>query len=118
MLARTEDAVLVLEPDNQFKVPFALRAKRGLPGGFYTALSPEDRAPAFEALWRAAFGECGAGHTRVERLRRRAAQRLFDRAGEAAVRSAFTGPGGVPTTLRAAELAAVPDRPLAPAEAI
>jgi Sulfotransferase family len=117
MLAQAEDAVLVMEPDNQFTVPFALRAKRGLPGGFYTALAPADQAPAYEALWRQAFGERGTGYSRVERLRRAAAQRVFDRAGEEAARESFTRARGVSPWLRAAERLAVPERPAALAEA-
>jgi hypothetical protein len=116
MLARTEGAVLVLEPDNQFTAPYALRAKRGLPGGFYTAPARDARTSQYERLWLEAFGARGSGWSRTERLRRALAQRSFARAGEAAVRASFAG-RGVPWLLRAAELLAVPERPVAAAAA-
>jgi hypothetical protein len=116
MLAQTEGAVLVLEPDNQFTAPYALRAKRGLPGGFYTALAPGEEAARYETLWLEAFGRRGSGWNRGERLRRALARRLFEAAGETAVRAAFSG-GVLPWRLRAAELLAVPERPVAAAEA-
>src|SRR5215216_3657697 len=62
-LAQTGNAALVSEPDNHYNVPFALRAKRRLPGGFHPALSPADEAPLFEALWREAFGENGTRYS-------------------------------------------------------
>jgi hypothetical protein len=118
MLARTEDAVLVHEPDNHFTVPFAVRAKRPLRGGFYTSLAPGDRAPAYEELWREAFGERGSRYTHAEHLRRSVSRRLFEHAGEDSARHAFTRSQYIPPTLQAAERLAVPDRPPASASAI
>jgi hypothetical protein len=117
ILAQTENAVLVREPDNHLSIPFALRAKRPLPGGYYTALSAAQEAPVYESLWRQAFGECGSSHTRVERIRRRLAGRLFESAGEEAI-SMFFRSGGFATRLRAAEVLAVPERPERQSDAV
>jgi hypothetical protein len=117
-LAQTGNAALVSEPDNHYNIPFALRAKRRLPGGFHPALSPADEAPLFEALWREAFGENGTRYSLFEQLRRTAAQRLFESAGAAEVSRCFLRPDTIANRLKAAELLAVPERPPGRADAI
>jgi hypothetical protein len=111
MLQATADASLVLEPDNHHNLPFAVRAKRGLRGGCYPALSPADEARSYEALWLQALGCRGTGFTLIERLRRAAARRLFTSVDVQAVRKSFAAGGSAPLALRAAEALAVPERP-------
>jgi len=82
VMAETEGAVLVSEPDNEGLRPSALRAKRSL--GLYPVLKPGDRAPRYERLWDVAFA---GGPRRPFDLRERAARRLFfltERSGSAA----------------------------------
>lgn len=56
VLAQGDDATFLNEPDNHLTFPYALRAKRGLPGGFHPALPPEAEAAAYELLWQRALG--------------------------------------------------------------
>jgi Sulfotransferase family len=53
VLARTEAAAYVGEPDTESKEPYALRSKRGL--GRFPILQPHEDAPEYEALWRQAL---------------------------------------------------------------
>jgi hypothetical protein len=110
MLASCEDTELVMEPDNPYMFPYALR-KRKLPGGYYTALAPTDEAPDLERMWREAFGQQGGIDTASEALRRRAAKALLRRTDQERVRAAFCSRPRLATTLRAAEMLAVPGRP-------
>src|SRR5436305_3126532 len=102
MLATTESAGLLSEPDDALLHPFASRAKRRLPGGHYPVLSPGDEAPEYEVLWEEAFGSRGARYTSPERLRRAAARRLLARASDEAVWSAPSDGGRVAPALRTA----------------
>ena len=110
MLASCEDTELVMEPDNPYMFPYALR-KRKLPGGYYTALAPTDEAPDLERMWREAFGQQGGIDTASEALRRRAAKALLRRTDQERVRAAFCSRPRLATTLRAVEIPAVPGRP-------
>jgi Sulfotransferase family len=116
MLAHAQRTTLVPEPDNHNKHPFALRAKRPLPGGFHTALDRHEEAPAYERLWREAFGEHGSSYTPSEVRREALARRLVRGAGDFAVRRSFMRPASVDPRLRLAEALAVPRRPPAQAE--
>jgi hypothetical protein len=112
VLASCEDTALVMEPDNPYLHPFALR-KRKLPGGYYTALAPTERAPQLERLWREAFGQQEGTDTALDALRRRAAKALLRHTDQARVRDAFCTRPRLAATLRAAEMLAVPGRPRA-----
>jgi hypothetical protein len=111
MLASCDDTALVFEPDNPQDHPYALH-KRKLPGGYYTALSPTDHAPALERLWRDAFSPPRTGPGALDELRRRAARRLF-RGAKPHAPAAFRSRPRLSLTLRLAEALAVPARPTA-----
>lgn len=118
MLARAQSTALVHEPDDPYLFAFALRAKRPLAGGLYTALSPHQDAPLYERLWREAFGERGTSYTRAEELREAWARRLLSSAGERAVSRSFMRRAFVDPRLRLAEALAVARRPTAHAESV
>jgi hypothetical protein len=61
MLANAEGASLVFESDNHQMFPYAFKAKRGLPGGYYPLPGLSSDTRLYEELWRNAFGACGAG---------------------------------------------------------
>jgi hypothetical protein len=112
MLGKTEEATLVLEPDNHLGSPFALRAKVGLLGGYYPALSGGDNAVDYARLWENAFGMHGVGYTRLEAHQRAAARRAFISSNRRNIRNAFRQPGSLTPRLRVARALAVPDRPM------
>lgn len=113
------------EPDNHWKYPFALRAKRGLPGLFHPALDVldvgEHSSRDYARLWQAGFGHGSAGtrpYAAFERIRERVAtraMRLGDRGTDAErSRRAFiarmTG-ARLPWNLAVSRTLAVPRRP-------
>lgn len=73
VLARTEGAAYLNEPDNEYEL-FALRAKRRL--GSVPVLAPGDEAPRYETLWRNAFGM--VDRSAVRRTGRRIRTRVID----------------------------------------
>jgi hypothetical protein len=112
-LSTVPGAALVFEPDNQVMLPYAVRAKRPLHGGYYPV--PAGRVRHYSALWSAAYGRGKA--LPGENPRRLVSGRLFRRAGERSVRAALAR-GGIAQpplpqrlALRAAELIAPPTRP-------
>jgi hypothetical protein len=108
------DAAFLDEPDNHLVFPFALRAKRGLSGGFHPMLRPGEQAPDYEQLWLHALGLAGPGavpYGTLERARRAASLRLLASAGKAKKWAAISRPRPVTLGLRMAELLAVPERP-------
>ena len=122
VLGSTRGATYLGEPDNHEHAPFALRAKLGLPGWFYTALEPTREAAAYERLWSAAFGlpsvRTSTELSVAERVRRRASLRLLRTASDEERRHAFQDPQRVPAALRAAAALAVPERPARAAESL
>lgn len=113
LLAACEDTALVMEPDNPYMFPFALR-KRKLSGGYYTALTGEEEAPVFERMWLEAFGQRQGATTAPVALRGRAADALLRHTHQRHVRDAFMSrPPRLPARLKVAEMLAVPGRPRA-----
>lgn len=111
MLGSCDATALVHEPDNPTVAPFALR-KRGLPGGYYTALAPDDDAPVYEKLWREAFRQPPVPETAWSRVRRRGADRLLDHARRRGhPRASFTTQPHVAPSVRAAAAFALPSQP-------
>jgi hypothetical protein len=105
VLASTPGAALLNEPDNHEHAAYALRAKRGLLGRFYPLLEPDDEAPAYERLWRAAFGADDRADP-LASVRRRLATRVL-RAGSSGTRlETIAGTKAAPAALRA-----TPERP-------
>jgi hypothetical protein len=114
VLASTPDAGYLGEPDNHEHSPFALRAKLGLQGHYYSDLDPSVDAPAYERLWREAFtAPSPGGDSALERARRAASLRLLRRASDAEVRRSIADPGRATRSVRLAARLAVPDRPSA-----
>lgn len=113
ILGHAEDTTFLNEPDNHLSIPYALLAKRGLRGGFHPALRPDERAPAYERVWRSALpsrpGE-DAAYGAIERLRRAVSLRLLASASQQQKWAAF-GPTRPALRLLAAERLAVPERP-------
>ncbi len=121
VLGSTPGATYLGEPDNHEHAPFALRAKLGLPGYFYPALSPGNSAGRYERLWQAALAHpaprTSAALGPAERLRRRVSVRLLGAASDTDLRDAFQA-GRMSLGLRLAALLAVPERPAPGAEAV
>jgi hypothetical protein len=88
-LSTVPGAALVFEPDNQVMLPYAVRAKRPLHGGYYPV--PAGRVRHYSALWSAAYGRGKA--LPGENPRRLVSGRLFRRAGERSVRAALARGG-------------------------
>lgn len=120
VLGAADDVALCEEPDNHWKVPFAFRAKRSLPGRFHPHLAPDARPADYTELWRSAFGRGRQGTSRYttrERMSERAAVaafRVFDRGpDDKRSRVAFLRrmqPGPLPWNLALAERLAIPRR--------
>jgi len=111
ILAACEDTALMLEPDNPYMFPFALR-KRKLAGGYYTALAGAEEAPDFERMWVEAFGQPNPAAIAPVALRGRVANALLQHTHQRHVRDAFMSrPPRFPARLKAAEMLAVPGRP-------
>jgi hypothetical protein len=118
VLAHAEDVTLLSEPDNHLVLPFALRAKRRLPGGFHPALEPDVNAGAYELLWRQALGFDGApgrGYGVGERLRRTLSVRLLRSASQQQKWEAFDSARRPALRLLVCEQLGVPERPQASA---
>lgn len=109
VLGATPGAAYLGEPDNHEHVPFALRAKLGLPGRFYPRLEPGCEAPAYERLWQVALEGPPRGAP-SEGVRRRAAAGLLRRAGPEELIEAIAAPARSPLPLRLAARLAVPER--------
>ncbi len=120
VLGRTKGAVYLEEPDNHLRFPFALRAKRWVPGGHYPALAADDEASDYEMLWQNAFamdeGRNAAEFSRRERAQRLVAFRLLRSARKEQIWRALSQPDRVAPRLRAAQALAIPERPPASAE--
>jgi hypothetical protein len=115
ILGHTEGATFLNEPDNHLALPFALRAKRSLSGGFHPALMPLEDALDYELLWRHAFGLVSAGmprieYSRLEGLRRAVSIRLLASASQKQKWAAIAREEPLALRLRAAELLAIPER--------
>jgi hypothetical protein len=115
VLGSTPGAVYLSEPDNHEHVPFAVRAKSGLPGRFYPHLPAGFEAPAYEFLWRAAL-EGGDSRATFEGARRRLASRLLKRATSDDVLESVVRPSDAPLGLRVVKRIAIPERPAHRAE--
>lgn len=111
MLQNAEGATLVFEPDNHQMFPFAFKAKRSLPGGYYPFPRPGSDARLYEELWRNAFGERGASYSALERVRRKIAHRLLRSAGEERIRGVLSSSASMSVGLELANAFAVPERP-------
>lgn len=112
VLARTKDAVLVSEPDNQLLSGFALREKRRLGRGFHPYLSPGERDAGFERLWFEAFGMVCPTESHFAAVRRALARGALSATSERSIRRAFVGEGSrIHLGVRLAEMASVPERP-------
>lgn len=116
VLGQAEDTIFLSEPDNHLALPFALRAKRRLPGGFHPALERGEDATAYERLWRHALaypirGPAGGAYGAVERLRRGLSLRLFASATQKQKWAAFGGARRPALRLLAAERLSFPERP-------
>jgi hypothetical protein len=124
VLTSARGVAYVDEPDNQWRFPFAFRAKRGLRGRFHPLIRPHEEPNEYAELWTQALAVGPNPRTAFslrERVQQRAAMRLFrlfDR-GSDADRSRkefmrYMRSGGLPPHLAAAERLAVPRRPVAP----
>jgi hypothetical protein len=111
VLGSTPGAAYLGEPDNHEHSPFALNAKLGLPGRFFTELTDGDEAPAYSTLWAEALGERGARDSPADRVRRKISERLLRRATDAQVRQSFELGRCTTAGLRFAAALAVPERP-------
>jgi hypothetical protein len=111
VLGSTPGSAYLNEPDNHQHSPFALRAKLGLPGRFYTELTGDDDAAAYSALWTTAFAAEDSGDSPMDRVRRNVSSRLLRRATDAEVRRAFAVGRCTSGGLRMAAALAVPERP-------
>lgn len=109
VLGSTTGAAYLGEPDNHEHSAFALRAKLGLPGRFYTELAVGDEAPAYAALWANAYGT--RADSPAERVRRKLAERLLRRAADDDVRHSLERGRYTTAGLRLAAALAVPERP-------
>jgi hypothetical protein len=116
VLAQTPDATLLNEPDNHLAFPFALRAKRRLPGGFHPALMPEQPAGDYELLWRRALSfPPREDEPSLDRptalLRHKISLQLLQSASQAEKWAAFSSGGRLSRRLWAAERLAIPEAP-------
>lgn len=116
VLGHAEDTTFLSEPDNHLALPFALRAKRRLPGGFHPALQPGEDATMYELLWRQALafpaqGPAAVAYSAVERLRRAMSLRLLASATQEQKWTAFGTAQRPALRLLAAERLAIPERP-------
>jgi hypothetical protein len=111
VLGETKGATTVFEPDNHVRVPFAFRAKHGLPGGFYPVLDAPFEARDYERLWTAAFGGATDSTSPLTKLQARASRRLFDSLGRNVVRQSFGDESIRSQRLRLATSLAVPETP-------
>ena len=111
ILGSTPGAAYLNEPDNHGHNAFALKAKLGLPGRFYTELSGDVAAPLYARLWADALGQRGVRDSATERIRRDVAARLLGRASYDDIRRSFEVGRAVTSGLRSAARLAVPERP-------
>jgi hypothetical protein len=116
LLGQAEDTFFLSEPDNHLALPFALRAKRRLPGGFHPALEPGEDATVYERLWRHALayptqGSVAGPRSAVERLRRGLSLHLFASTTQKQKWGAFAGARRPALRLLAAERLSCPERP-------
>jgi hypothetical protein len=109
VLGSTPGASYLGEPDNHEHVPFALRAKLGLPGRLYPDLAPEFDASAYERLWRTALEDPGPEES-LARARRRLALRLLRRATSDDLLRSIARPSDTPFGLRLASRIGLPER--------
>lgn len=111
VLARTDGAVYLEEPDNHFRRPYAFRSKRRMGRGEYPAIAAGDVVEDYETLWRHALtAEPGRVGSR-ERARRRVAERLLASAKAAEVSAAIAERSPTSARLRLVERLALPERP-------
>jgi hypothetical protein len=118
VLGHADDVTFLSEPDNHLVLPFALRAKRALPGGFHPALDPGEQAAAYELLWERALGfSTGDASARAygafERIRRKLSMRLLESATQRQKWEAFDSKRRPALRLLVAERLSVPERPQA-----
>jgi hypothetical protein len=118
VLGHADDVTFLSEPDNHLVLPFALRAKRALPGGFHPALEPEEQAAEYELLWRRALGfSSGDASARaygaIERTRRKLSMRLLQAATQRQKWDAFDSRRRPALRVVVAERLGVPERPQA-----
>jgi hypothetical protein len=122
ILGSTKGSTYLGEPDNHEHSPFALRAKLGLPGWYYPALSSDDEPAEYGRLWAAAFGfpslRLSAELAASERLRRKTSLALLRRSSDADRLQAFRVPYRLGLSLRVVSTLAVPDRPDREADAL
>jgi Sulfotransferase family len=115
VLSAPAGVALVHEPDNHYTQPYAFRVKRSLPGRFHPRLVPGDRAPAYERLWRSAFGLEPLGprpRLTLNRIRRTTASRIFGHGQDRDQQhKALMRPGRIPPRQALAEALAVPEEP-------
>ena len=118
ILGSTEGAAYLQEPDNHEHTPFALRAKRGLPGYFDSA--PRSHVNAYEQLWRAALQPVGGERRRptLERVRSKVSLKLLRSASDQDVMRFLRGHASAPARLRLAAALAVPERAAGPTDLI
>jgi hypothetical protein len=112
LLGSTKGSAYLEEPDNHLMHPFAFRAKHRLPGRFYTALEPDQRADEYETLWRAAFRSSVSARTRApgpRPVRRALSNVVWRRVSHKDVQRGFREPNGLAMRLRAAAALAVPE---------
>lgn len=110
VLARTDGAVYLEEPDNHFRRPYAFRSKRRMRRGEYPALSPGDVAEEYAALWRLALTTEPARVGLRERARRRVGDRLLASAKAGEVSAAIAARSPASARLRVVERLALPER--------
>ena len=116
VLGHAHDVTFLSEPDNHLALPFALRAKRRLPGGFHPALEPGAEARTYELLWQRALSSGDATVRRyggLERLRRAVSVRLLQAATQRQKWEAFDSTRRHALRLIVAERMGVPERPQA-----
>jgi hypothetical protein len=111
VLGSTPGSAYLNEPDNHEHSPFALRAKLGLPGRYYTELKGGDDAPAYSTLWTTAFAMGGSADSHIDRVRRNVSSGLLRQATDAEVRRSFVVGRYTSSGLRMAAALAVPERP-------
>jgi hypothetical protein len=111
VLGSTPGARYLREPDNHEHTPFALRAKLGVPGRYYTDLAEGDEAPAYARLWGEALGARPSDDSVVERVRRKLSLRLLRAATDEQVLRSLQKGRWATHGLRLAAALAVPERP-------